>query len=131
MVVLIVIAIAEPTGKFQYLVGNEVLAGAIALYNGTHHVLRYIGIVGQQLLGVFREAITAVTERRVVVVATDKRVESDTVDDVLGIQTLDFGIGVEFVEVAYTESQIGIGKELHGFGLCQSHDQQRNAFVEF
>ena len=36
----------------QYLVGNEVLAGAVALDNGGHHVLRYLGIVGEQLLGV-------------------------------------------------------------------------------
>ena len=37
-------------------VGNEVLTGAIALDNGGHHVPGDVGIVGQQLLGVLREA---------------------------------------------------------------------------
>ena len=44
----------------EYLVGNEVLTGAVALYNGGHHVLGHIGIVGQQLFGVLRQTIAAI-----------------------------------------------------------------------
>lgn len=49
-------------GHLKYLVGNEVFAGAVTLYDGTHHVLRHVGVVGQKLLGVFRQAVATVTE---------------------------------------------------------------------
>jgi len=32
---------------FQHLVGDEVLAGAVALHDGGHHLLRHVGVVGQ------------------------------------------------------------------------------------
>ena len=68
---LIIFRIIVPTCKFEYLVGNEVLAGAVALYNGTHHVLGHILIVGQELLGVLGQAIASITEGRIVIMAAD------------------------------------------------------------
>ena len=55
----------------QYLVGNEVLTSAITLDNGGHHLLGHIGIVGQQLLGVLRQAVAAIAKRGVVVMGAD------------------------------------------------------------
>ena len=51
----------------QHLVGYEVLTGLVALHNSGHHVLRYIGIVGKQLLGVLRQTITTIAKGWVVV----------------------------------------------------------------
>ena len=53
-VVTVGAAVAVVTGTFQHLVGNEVLARTVTLHNGGHHLLRHIGIVGQQLLGILR-----------------------------------------------------------------------------
>lgn len=54
--------VVVPSGKTKHLVGNEVLARAVALYDGRHHVLGNVGVVGEQLLGVFRQAVAAVAE---------------------------------------------------------------------
>ena len=54
---------------------------------------------------------------------TDARVEADTFDDGGRIQALDLGIGVEFVEVADAEGQVGIGEELDSLGLLESHEE--------
>ena len=86
-------------GFGQYLVGNEVFAGAVALHNGAHHVLRYIFVVGQQLFGVFRKAVAAVAERRVVVVGPNAGIEAYSVYNLLGVKPLHLCIGVQFVEV--------------------------------
>ena len=45
--VLIVLGIAVPAGEAEHLVGNEVLAGAVALDDGGHHVLRDVLVVSQ------------------------------------------------------------------------------------
>ena len=47
----------------------------------------------------------------------DAWIKADTIDDVLSLQTFHFGVGVQLVEVADTESQVGVGKELYGFCL--------------
>ena len=65
----------------QYAVGNEILARAVAFHDGLDKVFRNVLIVGQQLLGVFGQAIAAVTERRVVVMASDAWVEAYAIDD--------------------------------------------------
>ena len=111
-------------GLTQHLVGNEVLTGAVALDNGGHHVLGNIGIVGQQLFGILGQAVAAIAEAGVIIVSTNTGVEADTRDDSLGVETLDLSIGVEFVEVADTQGEVGVGKEFHG--LCLSHTHQEN-----
>ena len=45
-----------------------------------NHVLRHVGIVSEKLLCVLGEAVAAISERRVVVVGADTRVESYTLD---------------------------------------------------
>ena len=46
----------------QYLVGHEVLAGAVGLHDGLDQVLRHAPVVGQQLVGVLGQAVAAVAE---------------------------------------------------------------------
>ncbi len=111
-------------------VGNEVLTGAVALDNGGHHGLRYIGIVGQKLFGVLREAVAAIAKARVVIVSTNAGVEANTRDNSLGIEALDLGIGIEFVEVADAKGKVGIGEELDGFGFGHAHEETRDGLVE-
>ena len=79
--ILILLRITIPTCHAEYLVGNEVLAGAVALYNGTHHVLGHILIVGQELLGVLGQAIASITEARVVIMGADAGIETNALDD--------------------------------------------------
>jgi len=124
-VVVVVIA-----GFLQHLIGNEVLAGAVGLDDGGHHVLRHGGVVRQELLGVLGQAVAAITEGGVVIVGANTGVQTDAIDDGLGVESLHLGIGVELVEVADAKSQIGICKEFNGFCLFHAHKQTRDALVE-
>ena len=56
-------------------------------------------VVGKQLLGVLWQTITAVSERRVVVVIPDARIKADALNDGFGIKSSDLGIGIEFVKL--------------------------------
>ena len=62
---------------------------------------------------------------------TDAGIERDAVDDVLGVEPFHLGIGIQLVEIADTEGQVGVGKELDGLGLGESHEKQRDAFTQF
>ena len=116
-------------GHLQYLARDEVLARAVALHDGGHHVLGHVGVVGQQLLGVLGEAVAAVAERRVVVVRPYPRVEAHPVYDGAGVQALDLGVGVQLVEVAHPESEVRVGEELDGLGLLQPHEQRGDVLL--
>ena len=114
----------------QYAVGNEILARTVAFYDSLDEVLGYVLIVGQQLLGVFGQAVATVTERGVVVMASDARVEAYTVDDGFRVQTLHLGVRVQLIEIRDPQGQIGVGKEFHGFGFGQSHEQRVDVFFD-
>ncbi|EJX04076.1 membrane protein [gut metagenome] len=105
LVVIIVIS-----SHVQHLVGNEILTSLVGFHDGRHHVLRHILVVGQQLLGIFRQAITTVAKTRVIIVRTDTRIQAYPLNDGLRIQSFNFGIGIQLIEIADTECQIGIGK---------------------
>ena len=95
------VVVVVVTGRVQYAVGNEILARAVAFYDSLDEVFRNVLIVGQQLLGVFGQAVSAVAERRIVVMASDAWVEAYAVDDGFRVQPLHFGIRVQLVEVGY------------------------------
>lgn len=59
IVVLICLVCAS---NFQHTVGNVILAGTVGFHDGFNEVLRNICIVGKELLGIFRQAIAAVTK---------------------------------------------------------------------
>ena len=111
------------SGHFQYLAGDEVLSGTVALHYRCHHVLRHVGVVGQQLLGVFGQAVAAVSERGVVVVRSYAGVQSDALDDGLRIQPFYFRIGVQLVEVADPEGKVCVCEELNRLGFLEPHEQ--------
>ena len=110
-------------GLSQHLVRDEVLAGAVALDDGADEVLGDVLVVRQQLLRILREAVAAVAEGGVVVVGADARVQADAFDDRLRVEALHLGIGVQLVEVADAQGQIGVREELDGFGLGGAHQQ--------
>ena len=68
-----------------------------------HQILRYIVVIGKQLLGVFGQAVAAVTKRRVIVMAADARVQADTVDDIAGVQSAHLGVGVQLVKIGHAQ----------------------------
>ena len=80
-------------------------------------VLRDLAVIGEELFGVFGQAVAAVAEGRVVVVVADARVEADAVDDLFGVQAVGGGVGVEFVEVGDAHGEVGVGEEFDGFGF--------------
>lgn len=105
-----VFGIAIITSFAEHLVGDEVLARAVGLNDGRHHILRHILIVGQQLLRVLGEAIAAVAEGGIVIMCADTRIEANALNDGLRIEPLNFGVRVKFVEIAYAEGEVGISK---------------------
>ena len=42
----------------------------------------------------------------------------------MGIQSFYLGISIQFIEVADSKGQVGIGKELYSFSLFQTHKQR-------
>ena len=45
--------------------------------------------------------------------AFDSRIQANTIDDVLGFQSLQFCISVQLIEVGHTEGKISICKEFN------------------
>ena len=55
--------------------------------------------------------------------AADAGIQAHSVNDVPGNQALGGGIGVQLVEVADPQGQIGIGEQLHRFRFRKAHEQ--------
>lgn len=91
--------------------------------------MRHGAVVGQQLLGVFGQAVAAVAKAGVVVVAAYARVQAHAVDDLAGVKRMARGIGVQLVKKRHTHGQIGVGKELDG--LCLGAAAQQHVYVLF
>ena len=95
---------------FHHLRGNELLAGAVCVHNSFDKVLWHLIIVGQQLLSVLRQAVSAIAKAGVVITVTDAWIKTYAIYDFAGVQTAAFRIGIKFVEIRHSESQIRIGK---------------------
>ena len=121
---------AVGAGDLQHAVGDEVLAGAVGLDNGLDQVLGHVAVVGEELLGVLREAVAAVAEGGVVVVVADARVEADAADDLPRAQTLDLGVGVQLVEVGDAQGEVGVDEELGGLRLGEAHEEGLDVRLE-
>ena len=129
--ILVVGAVGVPAGLGQDGVGDVVLARAVGLDDGGHHVLGHVLVVGEQLLRVLREAVATIAEGGVVVVGADAGVEAHALDDGAAVEALDLGVGVEFVEVADAEGEVGVGEEFHGLGFLHAHAQDGDALGFF
>lgn len=121
---------AVVAGLVKNCVGNIILAGAVALDDGLNQVLRDIGIIGQKLLGVFRKAVTTVTEGWVVVVCANAWVEADAFDYCLCVKPFHLSVCVEFVEIADAQGEVGVGEELHGLGLFHAHEERVDVLLD-
>lgn len=108
--IIILVGIVIITSLVEHTVGNEILSGSVTFHDGLNQVLRNVSIVGEQLLGVFREAITSVSERRIIIESSDAWIESYTIDNGFGVESFHFCISVQFVEIAYTQGEVGVGK---------------------
>ena len=60
---------------------------------------------------------------------SDARIESHTSDYRLRIQPLNLGIGIQLVEVANSQSQVGIRKQLYRLCLGQAHKERLNILL--
>ena len=118
-----VVVVVVVTGHFEYAVGDEVFARGVGVDDGAHEVLGHVLVVGQELLGVLRQAVAAVAERGVVVHVADAGVKTHTVDDLLGVEAFHLGVGVKLVEVADAQGEVGIGEKFHGLGFGGTHEE--------
>lgn len=66
---------------------NVVLACAVVFHDGTDEIFGHVVVVGEELLCVFRQAVTAVAEGGGVVVCTDTWVETYAFDDGFCVQS--------------------------------------------
>ena len=121
---------AVVTGLGKHLVGDEVLACTVRIDYGLNQVLRNVVVVRKQLLRILRKTVAAVAERWVVVVRTYTRVEAYAIYDRLCIKAFHLGIGVKLVEVADTQGEVGIGKELHCLGLGAAHKKHIHILLD-
>ena len=60
---------------------------------------------------------------------TDTWIESYSIDDGLGIESLHLGICIQLVEIAYTKGEIGIGEEFHCLGFLHAHKKCIDIFL--
>ena len=117
------LAVAVCPRDLEHAARDEVLARTVGLYDRLNEVLRHVPVVREQLLGVFGQAVSAVAKRRIIVVITYTRIEADAFDDLGGVQVFDLGVGVELVEVADAQREIGVDEQLRGFRFGAAHEE--------
>ena len=118
--------VAVVAGLLEDTVGDVVLAGAVALDDGLDEVLGDIVEIGQQLLRVLREAVAAVAETGIVVMGTDAGIQADALDNRPGIKAFHLRVGIQFIEIADPQRQVGVGEQLHRLGLGRAHQEHRH-----
>ena len=105
-------------------VGDEVFPRAVRFDDRLNQVFWNILVVCQELLGVLRETVAAVAEGWVVVVSADSRVKPNAFDDGLRVKTFDFSVCVQFIEVANTQGEVGVGEEFYRLRLFHAHEER-------
>ena len=106
----------------QHTVGDEVLSGAVALDNRPDELFGNIVVVCEKLLGVLDQAVSAVAKGRVVIMGPNAWIKAYSVDNLLSVQALYLGIGIQRVEDREMQRQIGVGKELDRLSLGEAHE---------
>lgn len=94
------------------------------------YVLGYLSIISQQLLRIFWQTITAISETWIVVVCADPGVQAYTVNDLPGVQPLGLCVRVQFVKISNTQGQIGVGKKFYRLCLCKTDNRNVNVLFE-
>ena len=129
-IVIALIVIIVVTSHIQDSIGDEILSCSVTFNDSSHHILGNILIIGQKLLGVFRQTIAAISETGVVIMRTNARIESYPLNDCLRIEPFYLGIGVKFVEIAHTQSKVCISEQLYGFSLLDAHKERIYIFLD-
>ena len=111
------------TCQFQNAVCDIVFTCSVGFNDCFNQILRNICVVCKELFGVFRQTVTAISERWIIVVKSDTWIKADAIDNLLCIQTFHLCIGIQFVKVRYSQCQICISKKFYRFCFCKSHDQ--------
>ena len=60
----------------------------------------------------------------------DARIEAHALDDLLGVQAVGGGIGVELVEIGHAHGEIGVGEQLDRLGLGGVGEQHRDVLPD-
>ena len=63
-------------------------------------------------------------------VDADAGIQADALDDLLRVQPLHLRIGIQLIEVADPQRQIGICKQLYGFRFGKAHKQGRDLLFD-
>ena len=58
-VILVLFPVAVVARHLEHPVCNEIFAGAVGLHDGLDEIFRHILVVGEELLGIFRQAVAA------------------------------------------------------------------------
>ena len=111
-------------------VSDEGFPCLVGIDDGADHGFRDAFEVREELSGVFRQAVSAVAEGRIVVEIADSGVVAHAFDDVGGLQALFFGIGVDFIEVGDADGEEGVGEEFDGLCFRRSCDEDRNVLAD-
>ena len=101
-IITIGIGIAVITSLSEHGIGNIVFSCTVTLNNCFYQVLRNIGIVCQKLLGILWQSITTIAETWVIVMGSNTWIKTYAINDCLGIQAFDFGVCIQFIEIAYS-----------------------------
>jgi len=62
--------------------------------------------------------------------AADTRIKADTINNLLGVQSLALCISVQLIEVGDAQCQISIGEQLDRLSLSEAHKQRVNVFFD-
>lgn len=92
--------IANIFNPVKNFVGDKVFTGTVSIHNCLDQILRNLVIVGEQLLGVLWQAVTAVSEAWIVVTVADARIKANAVNDFASVQSAAFSISVKLIEMA-------------------------------
>ena len=123
-------AVAVIACLLQHAVRDVVLARPVRIHTRLDQILGHIIEIRQQLLGILRQAVPAITKTRIVVVRADAGIQTYAIDDVARVQALELGVGIQFVEVADAQGEVGVGEELHGLRLFHAHIEHGDVLLE-
>ena len=115
----VVVVVVARFGKNP--VRYEVFPRAVALNYSLDKVLRNVSVVRQELFGVFRQTVTAISETRIIIKVPYSRVEAHAPDDVARVEALHLRVGIKLVEVADTQGKVCVREQLYSLRFRKAH----------
>lgn len=112
------------------LIYDKVLPRIVGFHNRRDEILGNVMIIRQKLLCVLGQTVAAIAKGGVVIVIPDARIQANTLDNGLSVQTADRRIGIKLIEEAHAQRQKCVGKELDGLCLGGIHAADRDILPE-